>query len=70
VWAVAIGLIVSVMGLLLANLGLAVLVAHCSGVVSIGLEVVAEPGVFEGDGVLVKGQHVVDVFYLKYIVPG
>lgn len=38
--------------LLVAGVALAGLVAHCCGVVAISLEVVAEPGVLVGDGVL------------------
>lgn len=44
--------------LLVAGVALGGLVAHCCGVVAVSLEVVAEPGIFMGDGILENVEHI------------
>lgn len=56
--------------LLVANVALAVMVAHLCGIVAVSLEVVAEPGILEGNGVLRKGEHMNKVLYLQQFIPG
>lgn len=56
--------------LLFAGDGLAVMGAHFRGIVAISLEVVAEPGILEGNSVLEKCEHINSVLYLQQFIPG
>lgn len=56
--------------LLFASVGLAVMGAHLRGIVSISLEVVAEPGILQSNSVLRKCEHINKILYLQQFIPG
>lgn len=55
--------------LLVASVALVVIVAHLCGIVTVSLEVVAESGVLQGNGILRKGEHINKVLYLQQFIP-
>lgn len=55
--------------LLVASVALVVIGAHLRGIVAVSLEVVAEPGILEGNGVLRKDEHINKVLYLQQFIP-
>ena len=56
--------------LLVAGVALVAVIAHCRGIVSVSLEVVAESRILEGDCVLVKGQCLEKVLCFERSIPG
>lgn len=55
---------------LVASVALVVIGAHLCGIVTVSLEVVAEPGILEGNGVLRTGEHMNKGIYLQQVIPG